>query len=32
VTAQLETEGVAAFEKSYEELLATLSAKMTTAK
>ena len=32
VTDQLETEGVAAFEKSYEELLGTLSAKMTSKK
>jgi transaldolase len=32
VTAQLETDGVAAFEKSYEELLATLTAKMPNVK
>jgi transaldolase len=32
VTDQLETDGVAAFEKSYEELLATLTAKMPTLK
>jgi transaldolase len=32
VTAKLEVDGVAAFEKSYEELLATLTAKMPSTK
>jgi transaldolase len=32
VTAKLESDGVAAFEKSYDELLATLTSKMTSVK